>query len=106
MIKRRPVSAFRLVGILSRLNLLNKVWFSPEVSDSNSMIKLTQAMIKRNYKLVNMFFHTTSLETEISPFVKTKDDARELLRRIREYLVFARDAGIESITLSEAVELL
>ena len=102
MISRKPVSLLRLVGILSRLNLLNKVWLSPEVSDSKRMIKLTKCMMKNNYKFINMFFHTTSLKTGITPFVKTSDEEREFLRRIREYFVFLRDAGIESIKLSEA----
>jgi len=106
IVNRKPVNTLRLVGILSRLNLLNKVWFSPEVSDSSTMIKLTQSMIKNNYKVINMFFHTTSLETGMSPFVKTKDEEKEFLRRIREYLIFARDTGIESITLSEAVKFI
>ena len=53
MINRRPVSTLRLVGILSRLNLLNKVWLSPEVSDSRSMINLTKCMMKNNYKVIN-----------------------------------------------------
>ncbi|MBI5180233.1 MAG: polysaccharide deacetylase family protein [Nitrospirae bacterium] len=100
---RNTINKMRLIGILNRLNLLNKVWLSPENSDSKDMIKLAKSMKRKNYNLINMFFHSSTLKAGLTPFVKTKEDERQFLQRIREFLAFARDEGIKSIKLSEAV---
>jgi hypothetical protein len=66
------------------------------------MIGLTKTMIRKGYKLFNMFFHSTALKAGLSSFVKTVEDEERFLRTIEEYLVFARGAGIGSAKLSEA----
>jgi hypothetical protein len=106
ILSRTPVNKLRLVGILYRLRLLNKVWLSPELSDAKSMIRLTQRMLKKNYRLLNMSFHSTSLRAGLSPFVRTKDDERAFLQRIGDYLAFTRDSGIGSATLSDTAALI
>lgn len=95
-----------LRGILDRLGILNKIWLSPETSSSSQMIRLTTAMMKQGYHMVNMFFHSTALKAGLSPFVKTREDEDRFLRTIEEYLVFAGNTGIESITLSNAAAYL
>ena len=101
---RSSIKRLRLVGIMNRFNLLNKVWLSPENSDSKDMIKLAKSMKRKNYNIINMFFHSSTLKAGFTPFVKTKDDETQFLQRIREFLIFARDEGIKSIKLSEAGE--
>jgi hypothetical protein len=103
---RRLISRLRLIGILDQLHLLNKVWLSPEVSDSSQMIKLTRSLMKKDYKIINMFFHSTTLKAGLNDYVRTESDEKRFLRRIKEFLTFTRDSGIESITLSETVNLL
>lgn len=90
-----------LKGILDRLQLLNKIWLSPETSSSVQMIALASAMIKQRYKILNMFFHSTSLMAGLSPFVQSKNDESEFLRRIEEFLTFARNMKIESVRLGD-----
>lgn len=92
----------RLRGILKRMKILNKIWLSPEKSNSKEMISLTTTMLKQGYKIVNMFFHSTSLMAGFSPFVKTKNDEQEFFQRIEEYMNFVHHAGIGSATLTEA----
>jgi hypothetical protein len=106
ILEMKTIKKLGLAGVLYRLNLLNRVWLSPEFSDTNEMIKLTQVMMKKNYKLINMTFHSSSLEAGLSQFVKTKDDKKQFFQRLREFLAFTRDAGIESIRLSETTKLL
>ncbi len=106
ILSRRPVNKLRLMGVLSRLHLLNKVWLSPELTDARSMIRLTQLMLKNNYTLVNMSFHSTSLMAGLSPFVRTKDDEKSFLQRVSDYLSFISDSGIGSVTLSETIGIL
>lgn len=89
-------------GILDRLQVLNKIWLSPEMASSSQMIRLTTTMMHQGHHLVNMFFHSTSLKAGLSPFVTTREDEHLFLRRIEEFLVFTRHTGIKSIKLSDA----
>jgi hypothetical protein len=105
LLKRGPIRKLRLIGILDRLNILNKVWLSPENSDSKKMIQLTKRMMSNKYKIINMFFHSTSLKAGLSPYVKTENDEVKFINCIKDFLSFTRDAGIETITLSDSVTL-
>ncbi|HKZ57986.1 MAG TPA: polysaccharide deacetylase family protein [Thermodesulfovibrionales bacterium] len=104
LLASNPLNKMRVVSILNKLNLLNKVWLSPENSDSKSMIALAKSMKRNNCNLINMFFHSATLKAGLTPFVKTRDDERQFLQCIREFLLFARDEGIKSIKLCEAGE--
>ena len=106
ILNKKPMNKLRLIGVLDRLNLINKVWLSPETSNSKSMIKLTKCLMKKDYKFINMFFHSNSLQKGFSPYVKTEADECQFIQRIREFLAFTRDAGIESIILSETMKLI
>ena len=103
-IKRRPFKYLRLVGVLSKLHVVNKVWLSPEVSDGETMIKLAKRLIKNNYPFLNMVFHSSTLKAGLTPFVQTDDDERRFFQHIKEFLVFIRDAKIESIKLSDILK--
>ena len=98
---RRPLKYLRLAGILNRLRLLNKVWLSPELANGRTMIALAKRMIAERYDILNMTFHSPSLEPGLTPFVETKDDAKQFYYHLRQFLTFATDAGIESIRLSD-----
>jgi len=97
---------FRLKGLLNRAGLLNKVLLSPEGSDSGQMIRLTQVLMRKKYEVVNMFFHSTSLQAGLSFFVKTNEDEMRFSNRIKEYLTFTSKIGIKSVTLSETEGIL
>jgi len=105
VLTKKPLDRLVLHKILNKLNLLNRVWLSPEVADAKSMIRLARRMMANDYQLINLFFHTPALKRGLSPFVRTKDDEVKFLERIRDFLIFARDAGIRSIMLSEALSL-
>jgi len=105
ILRHKPVNRLRLVGIFYRLNLLNKVWLSPEVEDSKRMIKLTRSMIRNKFKVINMSFHSPSLMHGLTPFVNTKDEEKRFFARIKEFLIYAKDTGIESIKLSDSLNL-
>ncbi len=97
---------FRLKGLLSKAGLLNKVLLSPEGAGADQMIFLTRVLMKKKYEVLNMFLHSTSLQMGLSFLVKTKEDELRFLNSIREYLTFAREAGIRAITLSEAADVI
>ena len=95
----------KAVRVLCKLRFLKKVWLCPEISDSRSMIRLARQMMRDGFALINLFFHSSSLQAGLTPHVRTKADEERFLRRIREFLAFTRSAGIESIKLSEAWDL-
>jgi hypothetical protein len=105
-VTRGPISKLRLAGVLGRLRLLNKAWLSPELSDSHTMIKLARAMMRNGYGALNLMFHSPSLKAGLTPFTRTASDEKRLLQHLREFLVFAMEAGIELIRLSDVKNLL
>lgn len=100
-VRQEPLFRLRLRGLLQKLGVLNKVYLSPELADSRNMILLSQRLIKNKYEILNMFFHSPSLQAGLSPFVKTPEDEKLFLNKLREFFVYARSSGIECIRLSE-----
>jgi len=96
----------KLIGLAEKLNIMNKVWLCPEFSDSRTMIKLAKTMDQNKFPLINMVFHSSALKAGITPYVKTESDQKSFLRNISEFLVFSKNEGIESITLSEVTKIL
>ena len=105
LIGQRPFTYLKMPSIFHKLNLINKVWLCPEGFDSRSMIGLAKSMMRNNFGIINMMFHSPALIHSLSPFVKTKDQEKKFFEHIREFLRFANDAGIESIMLSESLQL-
>jgi hypothetical protein len=100
-IKRKLPAGNKILAALSRLRLLNHVCISPETHDASHMIRLTDALMRRGTKVVNMFFHSPSLLEGCSPFVRTETDVRSFIARIDQFLAFAQSAGLKSVTMSE-----
>lgn len=100
-----PLNHLSVIGALGRMKLLNRVWLSPEMNDGPSMVKLASRLLKNGNRVLNMFFHSPSLLEGCSPFVRTGKDAEEFLRRIESVISFARDRGIQPVTLSDAGRL-
>lgn len=105
ILSKKPINRLRLIGILDKLNILNKVWLSPEQSDSKHMIKLTKCLMKKNYRTINLFFHSATLKAGLTDYVKTNSDEKRFLQQIKEFLDFTNEVGIESIRLSDSVNL-
>jgi len=104
-VTRSPINKLRLTGLLCRLRLVNKVWLSPEVSASRTMIRLAQTMSRNGYPILNLVFHSPGLKAGLTPFTRTEAEEKRFLQRLQEFLVFGRDAGFEPIRLSEVQTL-
>jgi hypothetical protein len=101
-VKKGPFNQLRLLGILERLGLLNQVVLSPELASDREMIALTKRLLQKDFPVINLFFHSPTLFPGLSPNSETEADQREFMARLRRFLVFAKEAGIESIRLSDA----
>ncbi|PYM94879.1 MAG: hypothetical protein DME04_06410 [Candidatus Rokuibacteriota bacterium] len=104
-VTRAPLRRLKLAGMLHHLRLVNKVWLSPEQSSSAAMIALARNMIANGYRVLNMMFHSPSLKAGLTPFTRTTGDEKQLFLRLQEFLVFARDTGIESMKLADVRHL-
>ncbi|MBP2674737.1 MAG: hypothetical protein H6Q84_1577 [Deltaproteobacteria bacterium] len=96
---------FRLMGIFDRMKLLNKVCLSPEPDTAENMIGLAKSMERNGYQVLNLFFHSTSLQHGLNHFTKTREDAAELMNRIEKFLEYAMRSNMRPVKLSEAPNL-
>jgi len=100
-LKRSPYKYLRLVGLLSHLNLLNKVNLSPEGYTVSEIKRLIQTMIRNGIKVFNLSFHSSTLLPGSTPFVQTIEDYDLFLKKIEDILVYMKTLNAEPITLSE-----
>ncbi len=97
-----PLRRLKLYGVAYKLNLLNKIWLSPENHSAYEMTRLTKRLMEKQFPYVNLTFHSPTLRRGLTPFVSTANDERRFLDRIRRYLEFAATTGLKSIGLAEA----
>jgi hypothetical protein len=88
-------------GLLKRCRLLNKVWLSPENFNVKEMLLLVRSMEKNKYPILNMFFHSVSLQAGLSPFVRTWQDEDDFFQRMRGVLEYVREKKYTRCTLAE-----
>lgn len=102
--QRKGMARVRVAGILSRMNVIRKVWLSPETANAAAMISLSQRLQSQEYRFLNLTFHSSSLRAGLTPFVRTQEDERRFWGTVRRFLTFARDSGMEAVRLRDVVE--
>jgi hypothetical protein len=105
MLETEFCSFFHLKGICSRLNMLNKVWLSPEQSSYRQMKKLSDNLARDGVNVLNFTFHSTSLMHGLGPFVTSEDDENAFLEEIDNFLSYASSCGWKSICLSDYLDI-
>jgi hypothetical protein len=95
-----PLRKLRIHVALNMLHLVNRVCLCPERFSGRQMIGLAKILMKKKFGILNMSFHSTSLKAGLNEFARTKEEEKRMFLRIREFLQFARDSGIGSVTLS------
>lgn len=97
-----PLRRLKLGGLLSRLQVLRKVWLSPEMETPARMIQLVRQMRHQGYEVLNLVFHSSALMGGCGPFVRSQSDEQAFMRKLNTFLRLALDDGIGFVTLSEA----
>lgn len=100
-IRRTPLRYLRLIGVLDRLRLVNRVPLTPELSSSSEMVALVERMQQQGHALMTMWFHSSTLMPGLTPYVRSEQEAERFLDKLREFFVSVRAMGIGSATLSE-----
>lgn len=87
--------------VLAKAGLLNHVAISPEIHLTPVMIRMTESLLSRGTRVINMFFHSPTLLPGCSPFVRTEGEAEAFLQRIDGFVAFVQSVGLKPVTLSE-----
>jgi hypothetical protein len=83
-------------------------WLRPSTATAEEMMRVIDDYCARyrhaDQLALNMMFHSMEVVAGTSPYARTEQDAREVLRRIEETLAYAQSRGAEFLTLSELAE--
>lgn len=104
-LERTPFRQLKIGGVLSKLQMLHKVWLSPEMETPARMIRLVRQMMSQGYEVLNLVFHSTALMKGCSPFVRTEADEQRFLGNLRQFLGLVKEEGVVCASLSEAARL-
>jgi hypothetical protein len=84
----RPWSSLRATGVLARARIANRIVLSPEGNSLAEMKRLTRALLARGVRTFTMTFHSPSVVAGHTPYVRTRADLQQFLRRIERYCEF------------------
>lgn len=102
LLAAKGLRKLRLRGILSRLNLLNKIKFSPEKHDAKALKQLAKIYSRHENPCVVMMFHSSSLVSGHSPYVPDDATLRSFLGVIDEVSDYCLNSlGMEPTTLAD-----
>ena len=99
---RPGVRRLRLVGILDRLGIMQKIKFSPEKGDANRLGALARAYLRNRAPCLVMMFHSSSLLPGNTPYVRSESELQAFLRTVRETLEYCMGTlGMSAMTLGD-----
>lgn len=85
---RPSLARLHPVGLLARLNLVDKIWLSPEGYQSVEHIKLTRDLYADGLRVFSFAFHSPSVEPGHTPYVRSQGDLTILFDRCRRFFDF------------------
>jgi hypothetical protein len=107
LLLERASSWFPANALAARLNIMKKIWLSPETNSASSMLIVSKLLIDRGIQVLNLTFHSNSLMPGLTPFVKNEDDLERFYDRLRTYLHgLSQIAHVKPAGLSEMRALL
>jgi hypothetical protein len=101
------LSKFHVPGVLARLGLVNKIWLSPEGYHLNELIALSRALYDDGLRIFSFAFHSPSLDSGNTPYVRSQRELREFLDSCRRFFDFFMGdlGGIPSTPLELKAQL-
>ena len=88
LISQPVLAPTRIVGIMSRLGIVNKVMLSPEASTLAEMKALTRSLVRRGVRTFSLTLHSPSVVPGCTPYVRTDAELGRFLDRISSYCDF------------------
>ncbi|WP_334031649.1 polysaccharide deacetylase family protein [Alteromonas sp. P256] len=107
VLSRPPFSMLRIIGMLWHTKILKKIYLSPELSDTSSMVELSDTCLGKQHKVIHMYLHSSSLIDGVTGLLNV-DNAYDLIcLRITDFLKdLETKANISFCTITEAAERL
>lgn len=97
----------RLIGIAWQTHLLRKIYLSPELNNSEEMLKLCNVVIQMGYPVLHMYMHSSSLVDNTNSLVGNKNAYQYITTAIKDVVTeLKRHHDIQFCTISEAARLL
>ena len=94
-------------GLTARLNIMRKIWLSPELNTATSMIVLSKLLIKHGARILNLTFHSSSLMPGLTPFVTSEHGLDRFYKRLADYFDgLYRLGDVKSMVLSGMASLI
>jgi hypothetical protein len=107
LIQSRPGLACHLPGILARSGLLDRLTLTPEGMEIDDLKHLTDTLMRRGERLFSFVFHSPSLASGNTPYVRNEAELEAFLQRIEAYLrYFTTDLGGEGRSALEVRDML
>jgi hypothetical protein len=87
-ISRPAFSGMRIVGLMARLGVVNKITLSPEGSTLAELKALSNSLFRRGVRTFSLTMHSPSVEPGCTPYVRTRSDLDRFLDRVAGYCEF------------------
>lgn len=87
-ISRPSLEATRIVGLLARLGVVNRIMLSPEGSTLDEMKALTTSLLRRGVRTFSLTMHSPSVEPGCTPYVSSQAQLGQFLDRVAAYCDF------------------
>ncbi|MEQ1573329.1 MAG: polysaccharide deacetylase family protein, partial [Vicinamibacterales bacterium] len=75
----------RIVGVMSRLRIVNKIMLSPEGSSLDEMRAVTASLLRRGLRTFSLTMHSPSVEPGCTPYVRSQAELGPFLDRVAAY---------------------
>jgi glycosyltransferase involved in cell wall biosynthesis len=105
VLNRPALRRLRLVGVLSRLNIVKFVALSPETDTCADMLTLSRRLIAGGVRSLHLTFHSLALMPGLGPFAPTAAAVERLYATIESYVMgLSKIATVTFATVGEAAE--
>ena len=95
--------ALHLRGVLDRTGAASIIRLSPEGHDISQLKELTRTLLAEGVRVFTLSFHSSSLAPGFTPYVRDKDELKQLLATMQHYIdYFLNQVGGVSLTPTEA----
>ncbi len=88
LVTSQALQPFHLMGICSRLHLLDKIWLSPEGFTFPELRRLTKVLLRQGLNIFSFAFHSSSLKPGHTPYVRTSAELETFLDKCRKFFDF------------------
>jgi hypothetical protein len=88
LISHPRVRRAHLVGVMSRLGIVNKVNLSPETSTLGELKAVTRRLFRSGIRTFSLTLHSPSVKPGCTPYVRTASELGQFLDRIAAYCDF------------------